>query len=308
MPSTNRGMHYAQNERGGGILALTIRAPVRERIVAISLQLNLRRPAFVDRVGGVTSAGPHHAVLLLDLGSCAESDGLELLAQSWAAANLGTELVVLLPLINRDFELQTAMGLVAAARNAPTRVMTSSDFERDEVWHNLRVSSERSVLSAELRSEFLAAVGVRTIRARPVVLGILDGATATTGMQATARAAMPTARAKADTPRKTMWRVLHASGQMPASWLLVIFRVLWYTKLNEKGWSAGRISDFLGFPSPRHLRLTVKRRSGVSMEQLKIVRNADALAWAAALVTSDHATQQAMGGMAIRELIGPLLR
>jgi AraC-like DNA-binding protein len=291
----------------GGVLALTTRNPVRERLRTISERLDLPHPVFVERLEEIMGAGSQHPVLLLDLGTCARDHGLEMLVQSWAAGSTAGEVVVLLPPINREAEFMAAMSLVAAARYAQTRVMTSSDFDRDEVWYNLKVATERSALAAELRAELLAVVGERGIRSESLVLQILDDAPRAMDIQAVARAVVTRGRVNVDTPRKTMWRALHASGQLPASWLLIVFRVLWYTKLNERGWSAGRIAEFLGFPSPRHLRLTVKRRFGMSMERLKDVRYADALAWAATLVVSPCAVGDAVEGVTARNLIGPLL-
>jgi hypothetical protein len=288
------------------MLVVTTRTAVRERLGAVSTRLGLPSPTFVGRVEEALESGIDSPVLLLDLGSCCKDESLEHVLRTWEAYRPGGEVVVFTPLIDREAELKAAVTLVRVLRLAETRVMTASDFYRDEVWRNLGELGQRSALESELRRELVAAVQElgRRIRAEPVVLQILHDAPRYADISAAASTALGRVRVRADTQRKALWKLLRRSGQMPASWLLLVFRVLWYVKLREKGWSTDQIAHFLSFPSARHLRMTLRRRFGVGVGELKRVRYDDVLRWAATLVTSEHAD---LARQSVRALVEPLL-
>ena len=179
--------------------------------------------------------------------------------------------------------------------------MTSADFYRDEVWRNLGVMGARAALEAEVRSDFVAAVRRtgRPLRAEPAVLALLHDAG---GGESVGPAAGTRKESRSpDSDRKAVWRFLRTSGQLPASWLLLVFRVLWYTKLRERQWSSSEIAHFLGFESPRHFRVSVKRRFGIRLGQLNALRYGQVLSWAAFSVTSG------LDAEGLRTLVTPLL-
>jgi hypothetical protein len=95
--------------------------------------------------------------------------------------------------------------------------------------------------------------------------------------------------------RKARWKQLRRAGQMPASCLLLIFRVLWYAKLRQIGWPTARVAEFLGFTSPREFRRSIRRRLGLGVRDLRRMCYADALAWAAELVITEHERGSATG-------------
>jgi hypothetical protein len=96
----------------------------------------------------------------------------------------------------------------------------------------------------------------------------------------------PLRAATSDRERKITWQRLRRAGQLPPSWLQVIFRVLWHAKLREHRWSAARIAHFLGFPSARHLRLSIARRLGVGFKCLRRLTYQQTLQWAADVLTA----------------------
>lgn len=309
-------LSVARAERGrvgvcqpGALLAVTTRPAIRLRIEAVATSLGLPRPAFAADPAEVLESGADCSVLLLDLGSCCADASLGAVVSTWAAYRPGSEVILFTPLLDRERELKVAVSILTTTCSAEVRVMTASDFYRDEVWRTLAALRERAALEAELRGEFLTAVAEtgRPLRAEPVVLELLHQAPKHPDIEAapeTALARVRLASEKSGSERTMLWKLLRRSGQMPASWLLLVFRVLWYVKLRERGWSAGRIARFLGFASPRHFRKTVRRRFGVGITQLAAVRYADALRWAAALVTSDHSR---LGHLPVRALVTPLL-
>ncbi|MDQ3949719.1 MAG: hypothetical protein M3282_05185, partial [Gemmatimonadota bacterium] len=199
-------------------------------------------------------------------------------------------LVLFTPLIDREVELRAAVSVVRETRFIDTRVMTMSDFYRDEVWRNLRDIDARAALGVDLQTELLEAASQlgRRIRAEALVIRLLY----TTPCQPDSPAPWGTgvfgARLNAEGERKAIWKRLRASRQLPASWLLAIFRLLWYAKLHERGWPTPRIAQHLGYPSARRFRVMLKRRLGLSVQQLKRIRYIDAVHWAAGLLVAEH--------------------
>jgi hypothetical protein len=203
-------------------------------------------------------------------------------------------------LIDPDTELDTTLTLLRAAGDAGLRVMTTSDLYRDEVWQTVAALRASAVLERELRAELLAAVARtgRPMRAASEVLDLLAVAprhAMATARVAALRASLPVAatqtagvRAADQHERKVRWKQLRRAGQMPASCLLLIFRVLWYVKLRQIGWPTARVAEFLGFTSPREFRRSIRRRLGLGVRDLRRVGYADALAWAAELVVAEH--------------------
>jgi len=276
------------------------------RLSVVSAGLGLASPLFVARLEEALEVGADRAILFVDLSACASEVHAMSLLQTWDAFRPGSEIILFTPLIDRERELRIVAGVCRSARSAEVRVMTASDFYRDEVWRNLGEMRENAALEAEFRAEFLAAVRQtgRPLRAEPAVLMVLHDAPRAGEIIATAEMPLDQVRAAMDSDRKALWKFLRQSGQLPASWLLLIFRVLWYTKLRERGWSAGRIATFLGFDSPRQFRLTIKRRFGIALGQLKAIRYPDALVWAADLVTSAHVR---LARQPVRALVGSLV-
>ena len=290
---------------GGGILAVTTRPAVRARVQAASTGLSLPAPVFVDDVTDALELGIDRAVLLLDLGSCCRHHELVTLIRVWAAFHPSSEIVVFTPLIDREAELQAVVSLVAGLRTEVVRVLSASDFFRDESWRNLWRMRERAGLQAGIRVDFLAAVRAtgRPLTGATAVLRLLADAAA--GPRTTARddafdASAAVVRSR-ERERKNAWQQLRRVGQLPPSWLLLVFRVLWYAKLREDGWSSPRIASFLGFSSPRHFRLNVSRRLGIGLRSLRQVSYQSALAWAAKLLTTPHETLQTTSLRAVME-------
>lgn len=281
---------------GGGILAVTTRPAVRARVEAASAMLLLPAPVFADSVTAALELGIDRAVLLLDLGGCCRQPELVTLVRVWAVFHPSSEIVAFAPLVDREPELHAVVNLVAALRTTVVRVLSASDFYRDESWRNLWLMRERAGLQAELREDLLAAVRAtgRPLRAATAVLGLLADVAA--GARRVAQddafagsAAVTRARER---ERKSVWQQLRRAGQLPPSRLLLVFRVLWYAKLHHDGWSSPRIASFLGFDSPRHFRLGVSRRLGIGLKSLRSLSYESALLWAARLLTTPDADLQ----------------
>ena len=301
----------------GGLVAVTTRPVIRMRLGALSAEVGMPAPLFAAGVDDVLESGVDRAILFLDLACCAGDDDLVPVVQTWDAFRPGTEVVAFTPLVDRERELAATVALTQVLRNCNLRVLTASDFHRPEVWRNLQSQRARATLLAELREDFLAAVQRtgRHLPAEPLVLQLLNDAPRLADRPPGHRSTLDDAgdgtpeehraSVEAENERKGVWRVLRAAGQLPASWLVVIFRVLWYLKLVEREWTSGQIAEFLSFPSPRHLRLTFRRRFGVTLEQLRGVSYRAALRWAAELLTGAHA--QLGRATTTRSLIQPLL-
>jgi hypothetical protein len=258
--------------------------------------LSLPAPVFVDEITDALELGIDRAVLLLDLGSCCRQDELVTLLRVWAAFHPSSEIVVFTPLVDREAELHSVVSLVAGLRAEVVRVLSASDFFRDESWRNIWMMRERASLQAEIRADLVAVISAmrRPLAAATAVLGVLaDAAPAysktTPGDAFGASAAVTRARERR---RKSVWQHLRRAGQLPPSQLLLVFRVLWYAKLREDGWSSQRIASFLGFSSPRHFRLSVSRRLGIGLRSLRGLSYESALTWAARLLTTPHEQPQ----------------
>jgi hypothetical protein len=299
------------------LIAVTGRPAVRLRIAAVSAQLGLPPPIFRERVDDLLAAGNDVAVVILDLSCCCTDTGLPRLIGHWARGHPGTELVLFAPLLDRDSELEATLALLRSAGDARLRVMTTRDFYRDEIWRTLAALRERVILERELRAEFLAAVARtgRSLRAASDVLDLLDEAARQAAIDArveapvagvqTSAVQIPNARAVGERERKVRWKQLRRAGQMPASSLRLVFRVLWYTKLRQIGWSTARVAEFLDFASPREFRRAIRRRLGIGVRYLRWLRYPDALGWAAELVVTEHARR---GGTTAHTLAAALQR
>lgn len=293
----------------GGILGVTNRPAVRARIEAASARLSLPTPVFVDDISDAIELGIDRSVLLLDLGSCCRQGELLALVRVWAVFHPGSEIVLFTPLVEREAELRAALNLVAGLRTAVVRVLTASDFYREEAWQNLWRMRERAALQSAIRADLLAAINDigRPLAAAPVVLGLLaEAGNGTEGGEQDEEVARSAAvRRLRARERKMVWQRLRQSGQLPSSWLLVIFRLLWYAKLREEGWPSSRIAEFLGFRSPRHFRLKVSRRLGAGLKALRVVSYEDSLRWAAELLTAPN---RASDVYSVRSLMQPLMQ
>lgn len=301
-PSRRSDSHVTE---AGGVVAVTVRPAIRLRLAAISSDLGFAAPRFYADTGQVLESGIDESVVFLDLASCSADPQFVRHLQALDSIAPRTPIVVFAPLLDRECELDALMVASREIRRCTLCVMTSSDFHRIEVWRNLWMHANRTALEETLRAEFLQAVQRtgRRVPAECLVLQLLNDAS---WAPATEFAA-PIVRARcspAEAERKAVWRLLRSAGQLPASWLALIFRVLWYVKLTDRGWTTAQIAHFVGLPSPRHLRLTFRRRFGVTLDQLAAVRYSNALRWAAALVTGSVLP---VPGSSVRDLITPLV-
>jgi hypothetical protein len=286
------------------MLVVSTRPAVRERLKAVSEAFHSPAPTFVSRVED--ALGEESSLLILDLGGCCMDPDLVPIIRAWETYHPGSELVLFTPLIERDAELRAVVSVVRETRFVDTRVMTASDFYRDEVWRNLRGLEPAGLLDVDLRTELVRAAAAlgRGIRAEALILQLLHSTAESTVMEAARRRGVRCAGLDLPNERRAIWKRLRASRQLPASWLLAIFRLLWYTKLRERGWSTTRIAQHLGYPSARRFRVMLRRRFGISIRELEGVRHADAIGWAAELLVAEHRT---LASLSMTGLIEPLL-
>jgi hypothetical protein len=293
-PDANTVARATRAHPAGGILGVTSRPAVQARIAAVSADLSLPPAVFVDGMTEALELGIDRAVLLLDLASCCRESELLALVRVWIAFHPGSQVVVFTPLIDREAELPVVVRLVSGVRSATVRVLSASDFFRDETWRNLWHMRERAALQSEIREDLLATFRTlgKPLAAATAVLQILaeagegasrypdDVSSGTTG-----------ALGHRTRRRKRVWQRLRDSGHLPPSWLLLLFRLLWYTKLRNDGWPSSRIAHFLGFTSPRHLRLTICRRLGVQLRTLQGLSYEQTLIWTAGLLAGSGETK-----------------
>lgn len=267
------------------MLAVTRRPEIRARLVRVSADFGLPSPTFHCSVEEALAARGDAALIFLDLSCCCGERGLRHSVERWLRRSPGTELVLFVPLIDRECETHAMFDIAALGVG---RVMTASDFMRAEVWLTVQKAQHVAVLQKELLDDFRRAVEAtgRPLRAPEIVQRIVVNVP--TNAACLRMAAWDGEAGSAAAQRKALWKQLRTAGQMPASWLVLTFRVLWYAKLREAGLSTSRIATFLGFRTPRHLRMTLKRRFGVCMKELHQVRYDDALAWSAELCTRDQ--------------------
>ena len=285
------------------LLAVTTRTVLKDRLSGIAARLELPPPRFFPSVHSVLAARALDPLLFLDLGSCCDDSRLESAIREWEAMNSLSEIVFYVPLIDRERETRRLFGLASLGAG---RVMTESDFSRLEVWRTLKEAHTLAELKNEIREEFLAAVGAtgRRLRAEPIVLQLLSDAPKVTDLNETIAAALRNYRPNTEATRKAVWTQLRRADQMPASWLLLTFRILWHTKLQERGWNTGRIAPFMSFRTARDFRRALRRRAGISMSELKKVGYAAALEWAARVSTGGYGE---LAGSPVSRMIQPLL-
>ena len=149
-----------RHPRANTVLAVTTRPVVRLRLQAVSAALGLPAPVFAEHLEAVLESGADSPVLFLDLGSCCNGGELGYMAQTWAVFRPGSEIIAFTPLVDRETELRIVVDLLRSSHLIEVRVMTASDFYRDETWRNLLSLQERAVLESELRSELLRAVAM----------------------------------------------------------------------------------------------------------------------------------------------------
>ena len=300
-----RGMGMSTTSDASGIIALVTRPAVRVRLAAVSAELGLPKPWFITHLGEALESGVDRGSLFVDLADCSTEPDLLRVFPAWDAFRPGTEIILFAPLLDRAPELQAIASISQSVRSCEVRVITGADLYDDAVWHNLAELRVHAELEAEFRTEFLNAIRHtgRALRAEPAFLILLHD-TRRSATNSNKIGSPNAAASNAETERKALWKFLTRSGQMPASWLVLVFRVLWYTKLRERRWSPSRIANFLGFSSSRQFRLTIKRRLGIGLEQLKAVPHSDALDWAVTLVTRSHVRTVSTQ---VRDLVAPLL-
>jgi hypothetical protein len=285
------------------MIAITSRVNLQERLRQVSARFGMPAPIFLATAGELLESASRVSLLFVDMSACCRDPRAEVCVRTWLEYHPLSDVILYVPLADRECEIRMMFAL---AKQGIGHVMTASDLERDAVWRTVTERRALATLQAEIQADFqdtAAGLGAR-IRAESIVLQVLAEAPKVVDVHATAATGLPDVFGSGDTRRKAVWRRLHEAGQVPVSWLLVVFRVLWYAKLVEKGWHAGDIACFLGFNSPRQLRLTVKRRLGLTIDELKQVRYREALDWAAFLCASGAAE---LSGMTLRTLVRPLL-
>ena len=288
------------------MLIVTTRPLVRERLRSLAVDVGLSRPVFVDRLEQVLEESVTTPLLFIDLGSCATDEHLEPILRTWDAYRPGTVVLVLVPLLQRDIELQATVRLARCLGSAEVRVMTASDFHRAEVWRSVQERCQFSALHDGLREEFIGAVRAigRVIPAEPIVIKALSEALEGRAVSPHLAGPVETREQRDEARRKALWRLLRKAGQMPPSHLQLVFQLLWYVKLKSLGWSAGRIAALMGFREPRELRMVMKRRLGIGMATMNRICFADALTWAAVVSTLDYSRLRRLPA---RALVRPLL-
>lgn len=285
------------------MLAVTTRSQLKDRLTGIAARLDLPSPRFFPSAQSVLAADARDPLLFIDLASCCDDFGLERTLREWEAANTLSDVVFYVPLLDRERETRLMFRLAALGSG---RVMTESDFSRLEVWRTLKEAHTLAGLKEEIHEEFLAAVAAtgRRLRAEPLVLQLLSDAPKVTDLNETMASALKNYRPNSEAARKAVWSQLRRADQMPASWLLLTFRILWHTKLHERGWNTGRIAPFMSFRTARDFRRALRRRAGISMSELKKVPYATALEWAARVSTGGYAE---LAGSPVSRMIEPLL-
>jgi AraC-like DNA-binding protein len=286
-----------------GLAAVSGRPTIRLRLAALSAELGFPPPLFFREAVELLEYGANRVILFLDLATCVVDPDLVSLVGAWDALRPGSTVVAFTPLVSRDRELEVVIALSRVLHRCRLHVMTASDFHRPEVWRNLRAEQDRAVLVAELRTDFLAAVRRRgrSLPAELIVLQVLHEA-------ARAPAYAAADEQDGETARKAVWRSLRTAGQLPVSWMLLVFRAVWYAKLHDRSWTTAEIAQFLGFTSPRPLRLTFRRRFGVTLASLNGASYGDALEWAAEQVTSASAFPPHATARALVHTLGTLVR
>ena len=261
------------------MIAVTTQYGARERLRQVAATLGFPAPTFCCRAADLPPGEVSDTILLLDLGSCAREPGLRARVGYWLSAHRRASLILFVPLLDRDVEMHAMFELTSLGA---TQVMTASDFARIEVWHNIVSRQLLAARQTELRGDFLerARARGRTIPAEAIVVRLLTEAPTITDVHTAAAAAIGHGGGKGDAMRIAVWRELRRAGQLSATRLLLVFQLLWYRRLADLGWRSGTIAAFLGFRSARELRLTLKRRLGLSMQEIRATSYVDALDWA----------------------------
>ena len=273
------------------MLAVTTRLEVKTRLARVAGDIGLPAPQFFASVRDALAARGDRSLLFLDLGVCCREAGLRRLVGGWVRRHPHAEIILLVPLLDRECETHAMFELAALGVG---RVMTASDFARPEVWATVRAAHALALVQQSILDDFRREAGCagRPVAAAPVVERILANVHLNASCYALARHAAPRwgegSEGSEGARRKALWQELRGAGQMPASWLVLVFRVVWYARLRELGWGARAIATLLGFRTTRLLRMTLKRRFGVCMRELHDVRYEDALRWAVAVCTADH--------------------
>lgn len=290
-----------------GVVVVSTRPAVRERVRAAARALGLSAPSIIARAGHLPRMEGGEWLLCLDLADCCREPGLVAALRAWSARGPQRLLVIFAPLVDRERELRITAQLTRAIRRARVRVMTATDFFDDLAWRRLRAADERVRLLARVRTRLLAAARAtgRSIAAQPLVLAQLRDVWCSRMRREERDVHDAHMRARAESHRKLRWRMLRRAGQMPESWLRCVLRVLWYLTLRDAGWSTRRIARSLGYGSERDLRRTVHRRLGIQFRELRRLPGAVGFAWAGGLLTRRH---QACADRTLRELAGALRR
>ena len=271
------------------MIVVTTQFSARARLRQVASTLGFPAPTFYCRASELPVGTIPDTVLLLDLGSCAREPELRPRVAGWLASHPDTALVLFVPLLDRDAEMHAMFDLTSLGA---TQVMTASDFARIEVWHNLVSRQLLAARQAEIRADFLERVGTLgvSIPAERIVLRLLIETPTVTDVHAAAAAALGHPGGRGETMRIAVWRELRRSGQLSATRLLLVFQLVWYRRLADLRWRSGTIAAFLGFKSARELRLTLKRRLGLSMQQIRATSYEDALDWAVASCSGGRVT------------------
>jgi hypothetical protein len=271
------------------LIAVSTRPVVRERLKCICRDLMLGAPYLIERPEDAPYHAATAALLLVDLGSCARDAQLLGAIRQWELMRPDSTLVLFAPLLDRELELRLAVRLSRELRQCDVRLLTASQFCGDELRDVMTAWQAKGALVEELHADLMAAIAAtgRTLPARNAVLDVLRGVTGAppSAVPVLLDAESGHSRSATDQQRKARWRALHRGGQLPASQLSGLFRVLWYTRLRDLGWRTERIARFVGFRTARDFRRTVSRRLGVGLRELATLPYQRALAWVATELT-----------------------
>lgn len=263
------------------MLAVTTRSSVQERLKVVATLRGLGTPTFFAQASELPWNVTDQRVLFLDLSSCCREAHLETTVRGWATRHPGCQVILFVPLVDRECETRAMFSIACLGIG---QVMTASDFVRADVWATITRQGRLSALQKELWDEFRCAVERtgRTLPAESVVKLFLANAPTSVNVNAISLAVAADLQLQSGVARKALWSQLKAAGQLSPSWLLLIFRVLWYRKLVALGWRERDIVAFLGLRATRQLRLMLKRRLGTSIRSVRELGYGTLIDWAAA--------------------------
>jgi hypothetical protein len=218
-------------------------------------------------------------VFFLDLGPQTADTEITRFAQEWIEHHPGAAVVLFAPIADVD---GGSRPLSPASPLGWCRILPGGRAADDKVWEGAREMRERAALTWEVVTDFHQATTRwgHVLPALPLVLRLLAETPTLLDVYTAAAKALGHGLAAPAARRKAVWRCLYKEGQLPASRLVLVFRLLWYVKLRSFGWQPRQLAEFLGFSSARQLRLSLARRSNVTMRVLRALSYDRTLRWA----------------------------